>query len=530
MRVRNSSEAFTSGLREILRRGDRLVVRGSSTLEVRSFTFTIERPVERCIILPNRRNNVFATVAETVWVLAGRDDLAYLSHYLPRAGDFSDDGLTWRAAYGPRLRDWNGVDQLHECAVLLGEEPSTRRAVMSIFDPARDFVDSKDIPCNNWIHWLVRDGRLHMDIALRSSDVVWGLSGINMFEWSVLHEVLAHWLGVGVGDASYFISSLHLYDRHEERARSILESAPARTGYELGWTSPRFATKEADLPGLLERWFALELQTRTAPGADDGAIAAVEDPLFRHFLELLQIYNGSKLGWPLDEVDERLAALETSDLTAAAFEYFHRDLDLDGEAALRYLPQLAAPDADRTAQLSRAIARLHAEKSAAYGSSWKQRGEQIGVLANIARKVDRAAHLVASWNELQDESLVDTAVDLLNYSIKYQTFLADLSPAAAAQLFPADQPERPFSDGTGAFDFLLERIDFEPNGGPASVSTAIVPVVAALQTIEDELPTANEVERLRLAQELSRTAVVLVLAACAADPKAGAAFIASYAA
>ncbi len=314
-------------------------------------------------------------------MLAGRDDLAYLSHYLPRAGDFSDDGLTWRAAYGPRLRNWNGVDQLHECAVLLHDEPATRRAVMSIFDPARDFVDSRDIPCNNWIHWLVRDDRLHMDIALRSSDVVWGLSGINMFEWSVLHEVLAHWLGVGVGDASYFISSLHLYDRHEERARAIVDSAPAQTGYELGWTSPRFETQEADLQALLERWFALELQTRTAAGADDDAIAALGDPLFRHFLELLRIYNGSKLGWPLAEVDQRLAALEPTDLAAAAYEYFHRDLDLASEAALR-LPAASGR-----------AGRRGSRSSAAAGDRPPARAEVGGLRVELeaARRADRRA-------------------------------------------------------------------------------------------------------------------------------------------
>ncbi len=125
---------------------------------------------------------------------------------------------------------------------------------------------------------------------------------------------------------------------------------------------------------------------------------------------------------------------------------------------------------------------------------------------------------------------MDTAVDLLTYSLKYETFLADLSAAAAARLFPADQPERPFSDGTGAFDHLLRRLDFAPADAPGSVFEAIGPVVGALQTIEDSLPTADEVERLRLAAELSQTAVGLVLAACTADPRAYETFVATYSA
>jgi thymidylate synthase len=59
-------------------------------------------------VLPGRNNNVFAQLAETAWVLAGRNDLAFLGHYLPRVADFSDDGRTWRGAYGPRIRRWGG--------------------------------------------------------------------------------------------------------------------------------------------------------------------------------------------------------------------------------------------------------------------------------------------------------------------------------------------------------------------------------------------------------------------------------------
>lgn len=182
-RYRNATYALVAGLNELLTDGERLTVRGSDILELRNHVSVLRRPRERCIVTPKRQNNIFATVAETAWVMAGRNDLAYLTHYLPRAGDFSDDGLTWRAGYGPRLRNWYGTDQLKEVVRLLRAEPSSRRAVMAIFDPAIDYQSSKDIPCNNWLDWLVRGGKLHLGIALRSNDAVWGFSGINSFEW-----------------------------------------------------------------------------------------------------------------------------------------------------------------------------------------------------------------------------------------------------------------------------------------------------------------------------------------------------------
>src|SRR5579884_2635761 len=183
MRYRNMTYAFVDGLQDLLAEGKPLSIRGSSSMELRNRFIVLEKPQERCLVTPNRYNNIFAAIAETMWVLAGRNDLAFLSRYLPRARDFSDDGQTWRAAYGPRLRNWYGIDQLYENLILMQHELRTRRAVMSTFDPAVDFIDSKDIPCNNWIHWLVRDNHLHMNVAVRSNDIMWGFSGINAFEW-----------------------------------------------------------------------------------------------------------------------------------------------------------------------------------------------------------------------------------------------------------------------------------------------------------------------------------------------------------
>lgn len=143
MRYTNVTHAFVDGLRDVISEGKPISVRGSNIMELRNRVIVIEKPQERCLVTPGRHNNIFATIAETMWVLAGRNDLNFLSHYLPRARDFSDDGRTWRGAYGPRLRNWHGVDQLRENLTLLRHEVGSRRAVMSIFDPALDSIPFK---------------------------------------------------------------------------------------------------------------------------------------------------------------------------------------------------------------------------------------------------------------------------------------------------------------------------------------------------------------------------------------------------
>ncbi len=75
------------------------------------------------------------------------------------------------------------------------------------------------------------------------------------------------------------------------------------------------------------------------------------------------------------------------------------------------------------------INRLHAEKHAAYGDSWRRRGEP-GILGNIARKVDR----IGSGVGTSDEAQVDTAIDLVVYMGKYLLWLEGREEATPKQV------------------------------------------------------------------------------------------------
>ena len=104
-----------------------------------------------------------------------------------------------------------------------------------------------------------------------------------------------------------------------------------------------------------------------------------------------------------------------------------------------------------------AIRRLHREKSAAYRDAWKRRGELISIVANIARKVDRLEHASDGAAGLRDENVMDTAIDLLVYCIKYKTFLADMDESVAALIFKRPT-NRPYSDGWDGFESALDTV------------------------------------------------------------------------
>ena len=202
MNFTSATEALPHLLNNLLVGGSVIPSRNGETRELTMQHITVDQTTDPYIATPGRNVSLPAQIAETMWILAGRSDVEWLSNYLPQAPKFSDDGKTWRGGYGPRLRGWSvdafahgpgedNVDQLKYIIDLLREDPDTRRAVFTIYDPSTDSQPGKDIPCNNWVHFLARDGKLHAHVAIRSNDVMWGWSGINSFEWSILNQVVA---------------------------------------------------------------------------------------------------------------------------------------------------------------------------------------------------------------------------------------------------------------------------------------------------------------------------------------------------
>lgn len=333
MAYRNFSSAFVNQLSDLKYNGQRINVRGTETLEITGKLIEIAHPEERIICLPGRKNNIFATVAETLWVLAGRNDIEYLSHYLPRAKDFSDDGITWRAGYGKRLRDFHGVDQIAEIIRILNENINSRQAVAVIFDPTEDFQKSKDIPCTNWLHFMVREGELNMSVAIRSNDIIWGASGINWFEWSVLQEHIAHSVGVSVGKLSYFADSLHIYSTHYDMADTIISNYSNFTDmYACGMFSPVFSTPAGKLDEKLAFITIYESLMRTGEYEYDKKYS-LGDPFLDICILTLAIANSVKH----DNVDDTVYlvnSMQRCDLRLAILENLCRKQELDDRIML----------------------------------------------------------------------------------------------------------------------------------------------------------------------------------------------------
>jgi hypothetical protein len=157
------------------------------------------------------------------------------------------------------------------------------------------------------------------------------------------------------------------------------------------------------------------------------------------------------------------------------------------------------------------ITQIHRTKTLDYGNAWKKRGELLSVIANIARKVDRIETIGDRPVAVQDESILDTYVDLFIYCLKYETLLADNDPAVAQHLGFSLDIARPLSDGVAGFEHLVQTFPFASPDQDTSLSTTADGVVAAFKALENcfgpgVLPTAPALERLSAVQTLAALA------------------------
>ena len=205
------------------RDGEKASPRGIPTREALGMTLHLTQPRARLLLPTGPTGRVLNTAfaaAECVWILSGSDD-AWIYDYNARLRQYADDGIL-RGAYGPRMRRWRGrVDQLAHVVELLRRDPDSRQAVVQLYDPSRDTYGHKDVPCTlNW-RFQLRQGRLHMATTMRSQDVWTGLP-YDLFTFTVLHELMAGWLGAEVGEYRHHVDSLHLYESDLDRAAAAL--------------------------------------------------------------------------------------------------------------------------------------------------------------------------------------------------------------------------------------------------------------------------------------------------------------------
>ncbi len=223
------SDCYPALNKYILTDGIKTESRLGPTYETLNFKIVIREPLKRCTVALNRNSNIFFHLAESLWVLSGRNDLEFIEIFNSRFSEFSDDGKTLHGAYGKRMRNWSGVDgrekvdQLFKITSLLNSDPDLRRSVISLWNPFLDLGStSKDIPCNTQLVLRVKANDFYLTVFNRSNDLHWGYIA-NIFQFSFLGEIISLLINKKYVKQTHFSQSLHIYTENN-LIREVVES------------------------------------------------------------------------------------------------------------------------------------------------------------------------------------------------------------------------------------------------------------------------------------------------------------------
>lgn len=210
--------------------------------------------------------SVSFAIVEVIGIVAGRQDSTYLNFFNPRLPQFAGSGLDYPGAYGYRLRNHFGMDQLERVCSALARNSNSRQAVLQIWDPNADIPladgspTSPDIPCNLCSMLKLRNGKLYWTQIMRSNDLFRG-TPYNFVQFTMLQELLAGWLGATMGSYTQLSDSLHVYEHDLENVTSHIPlDAPTsednlllpKDVSDLIWSSLNKAVNELIAPRLRE--------------------------------------------------------------------------------------------------------------------------------------------------------------------------------------------------------------------------------------------------------------------------------------
>jgi thymidylate synthase len=223
LRGSNVNDIYRAGCQYLAESGEPSPSRNGPVLvSPEPVTSVYMRPLERVLFSEQRSANPFFHLFESLWMLAGRNDVETVAQFVPSVSQFSDNGETFHGAYGhrwrhylaaPRGRPWDvELDQLNVLVNMLKDNPRDRRAILMMWDVSIDLnADSKDIPCNDLVKFRIVNDRLDMYVFCRSNDIVYGCYGANAVQFSFLLEYMALRIGVVPGIYEQISADFHSY-------------------------------------------------------------------------------------------------------------------------------------------------------------------------------------------------------------------------------------------------------------------------------------------------------------------------------
>ena len=174
--------------------------------------FTLDNPKDNIITNKQRKSNTEYAKAEWKWYMSGDRSINKLGEIYgkipPIWKRMANDNGDVNSNYGYQ---WERNHQLDYVVSILRENPSTRRAAISIYDGKEISDYSKDTPCTYAVQFTILNNKLNMSVYMRSNDLWYGFC-IDQYCFSMLQQHVAERLSIEVGSYYHHAHNLHLYN------------------------------------------------------------------------------------------------------------------------------------------------------------------------------------------------------------------------------------------------------------------------------------------------------------------------------
>ncbi len=132
--------------------------------------------------------------------------------------------------YGKQWRAWKTstgetIDQVKDVIHDIKHNPSSRRLIVSAWNPEDVPTNMALPPCHSLFQFHVADGKLSCQLYQRSADIFLGVP-FNIASYALLTYLIAKECGLEPGEFIHTLGDAHIYLNHEEQVRTQLQREP----------------------------------------------------------------------------------------------------------------------------------------------------------------------------------------------------------------------------------------------------------------------------------------------------------------
>lgn len=214
--IANGVDGYQVVVDYVLQNGQKRCPRGLCTLDIGPTVVVMSDVTQSLPLGIGRKLNRRIAAAEAVQLIGGFHDPQLMVDASPNFASFAEpNGYFW-GAYGNRI-----AGQIPAIINKLTDDPSTRQAVITLWDPLLDNQPGKrDYPCTLALGFNLNGGKLDLNVVMRSQDV-WLGAPYDWFQFTQLQQTIATVLGTVAGIYRHTTWSTHLYLSNIDAARQL---------------------------------------------------------------------------------------------------------------------------------------------------------------------------------------------------------------------------------------------------------------------------------------------------------------------